>query len=135
MVVAVTHCKKGHSLIKINSCPIELVELEILRFKAYELILLLSHHRFADVDMRIRMMGGGHTSQIRLRRWKKCLKLTFGCCLGCGLATQSEEESALLLVKLGLAQRANTQVGCWLLKLTIQGIRNIGNPLVNSDHL
>ncbi|KAK0583577.1 hypothetical protein LWI29_038374 [Acer saccharum] len=75
--------------------------------------------------MRIRMMGGGHTSQIRLRRWKKCLKLTFGCCLGCGLAPQSEEESALLLVKLGLAQRANTQVGCWLLKLTIQGIRNI----------
>ncbi|KAJ7013491.1 hypothetical protein NC653_003229 [Populus alba x Populus x berolinensis] len=62
--VAVTHCKRGRGLIKINGSPIELVEPEILRFKAYEPILLLGRHRFAGVDMRIRVKGGGHTSQI-----------------------------------------------------------------------
>ncbi|KAK4742322.1 hypothetical protein SAY87_000323 [Trapa incisa] len=61
---AVTYCKRGRGLIKINGVPIELVEPEILRFKAYEPILLLGRHRFAGVDMRIRVKGGGHTSQI-----------------------------------------------------------------------
>ncbi|KAK9931092.1 hypothetical protein M0R45_018387 [Rubus argutus] len=64
MAVVVTYCKKGHNLIKINGCPIELVEPEILRFKAYKPIMLLRGHRFAGVDMRIRIKGGGHTSQI-----------------------------------------------------------------------
>ncbi|KAI3866289.1 hypothetical protein MKW98_007944 [Papaver atlanticum] len=62
--VAVTHCKKGRGLIKINGSPVELVELEILRFKAYEPILILGCQRFAGVDMRIRVRSGGHTSQI-----------------------------------------------------------------------
>ncbi|GMP48449.1 hypothetical protein CsSME_00015796 [Camellia sinensis var. sinensis] len=62
--VAVTYCKRGRGLIKINGCPIELVEPEILRYKAYEPILLLGRQRFAGVDMRIRVKGGGHTSQI-----------------------------------------------------------------------
>ncbi|KAG6425058.1 hypothetical protein SASPL_115481 [Salvia splendens] len=62
--VAVTHCKRGRGLIKINGKPIELVEPEILRYKAFEPILLLGRHRFAGVDMRIRVKGGGHTSQI-----------------------------------------------------------------------
>ncbi|KAF8404995.1 hypothetical protein HHK36_009890 [Tetracentron sinense] len=59
--VAVNHCKRGRGIIKINGCTIELVEPEILRFKAYEPI---GRHRFAGVDMRIRVRGGGHTSQI-----------------------------------------------------------------------
>lgn len=59
-----TYCKRGRGLIKINGCPIELVEPEILRFKAFEPILLLGKSRFAGVDMRIRVKGGGHTSQI-----------------------------------------------------------------------
>ncbi|XP_062028424.1 small ribosomal subunit protein uS9-like [Rosa rugosa] len=62
--VAVTYCKEGRGLIKINGCPIKLMEPEILRFKAYEPILLLGRHRFAGVDMRICVKGGGHTSQI-----------------------------------------------------------------------
>ena len=62
--VAVTYCKKGRGLIKINGCPIELVEPEILRFKAFEPVLLLGRQKFAGVDMRIRVKGGGHTSQI-----------------------------------------------------------------------
>ncbi|CAN1236524.1 40S ribosomal protein S16 [Linum grandiflorum] len=62
--VAVTHCKRGRGLIKLNGTPIELVEPEILRFKAVEPILLLGRQRFSGVDMRIRVKGGGHTSQI-----------------------------------------------------------------------
>nr|ABK22408.1 unknown [Picea sitchensis] len=62
--VAVTYCKRGRGLIKINGCPIELIEPEILRYKAFEPILLLGRQRFAGVDMRIRVKGGGHTSQI-----------------------------------------------------------------------
>merc|ERR1712037_1089388 len=62
--VAVSFCKRGRGLIKINGCPIELVEPEILRYKAFEPILLLGRQRFSGVDMRIRVKGGGHTSQI-----------------------------------------------------------------------
>ncbi|XP_039023119.1 calcium-transporting ATPase 1, endoplasmic reticulum-type-like [Hibiscus syriacus] len=62
--VVVTYCKRDRGLIKINGCPIELVEPERLRIKAVEPILLLGRHRFDGVDMRIRVKGGGHTSQI-----------------------------------------------------------------------
>ncbi|KAK8579016.1 hypothetical protein V6N13_142251 [Hibiscus sabdariffa] len=86
------------------------------------------------------------------KRWAKCLSLTFSCCGGCGLATQSEEDCANLLVKLGLARRANGQNGCWIqfhpitqafakrkecllaAKATVLGVRKIGNSLLNSDH-
>eukprot|EP00164_Ancoracysta_twista_P000313 GFYU01000434.1.p1 GENE.GFYU01000434.1~~GFYU01000434.1.p1 ORF type:complete len:143 (-),score=45.08 GFYU01000434.1:209-637(-) len=62
--VAVAHCKKGQGLVKINGYPIELVEPEILRYKVFEPILLLGRERFAGVDIRIRVKGGGYTSQI-----------------------------------------------------------------------
>ncbi|CAA2988518.1 40S ribosomal S16 [Olea europaea subsp. europaea] len=63
--VAVTHCKRGRGLIKINGVPIELVQPEILRYKAFEPILLLGRHRFAGVDMRIRIKGGGTLRDLR----------------------------------------------------------------------
>eukprot|EP00327_Prymnesium_parvum_P046121 CAMPEP_0205868300 /NCGR_PEP_ID=MMETSP1083-20121108/9419_1 /ASSEMBLY_ACC=CAM_ASM_000430 /TAXON_ID=97485 /ORGANISM="Prymnesium parvum, Strain Texoma1" /LENGTH=141 /DNA_ID=CAMNT_0053230441 /DNA_START=233 /DNA_END=659 /DNA_ORIENTATION=- len=56
--------KKGRGLIKINGCPIELVEPEVLRYKVFEPILLLGRERFANMDIRIRVKGGGYTSQI-----------------------------------------------------------------------
>jgi len=62
--VAVSYCKKGRGLIKINGCPIELVEPEVLRYKVFEPILLLGRDRFANVDIRIRVKGGGYTAQI-----------------------------------------------------------------------
>ncbi|RIA98489.1 ribosomal protein S5 domain 2-type protein [Glomus cerebriforme] len=61
---AVAHCKRGKGLIKINGSPIHLVEPEILRFKVYEPILLLGQEKFAGVDIRVRVKGGGHTSQV-----------------------------------------------------------------------
>merc|ERR1712048_1534690 len=59
-----SYCKKGRGLIKINGCPIELVEPEILRYKVFEPILLLGRERFMNVDIRIRVKGGGSISQI-----------------------------------------------------------------------
>eukprot|EP00163_Fabomonas_tropica_P008694 TRINITY_DN1842_c0_g1_i1.p1 TRINITY_DN1842_c0_g1~~TRINITY_DN1842_c0_g1_i1.p1 ORF type:complete len:144 (-),score=44.43 TRINITY_DN1842_c0_g1_i1:328-759(-) len=61
---AVAYCKNGRGLIKINGCPVELVTPEILRYKVFEPILLLGRQRFADVDIRVRVKGGGYTSQI-----------------------------------------------------------------------
>lgn len=62
--VAVAYCKRGRGLIKINGCPIELVEPEVLRYKVFEPILLLGSNRFSNVDIRVRVKGGGYTSQI-----------------------------------------------------------------------
>ena len=62
--IAVSYCKKGRGLIKINGCPIELVEPDLLRYKVFEPILLLGRERFANVDIRLRVKGGGYTSQI-----------------------------------------------------------------------
>ncbi|KAJ7969005.1 Tir-nbs resistance protein [Quillaja saponaria] len=91
----------------------------------------------------------------RFKKWTKCLSVACRCCSGC-LASQawkSEEESALVLVKLGLARKANTLAGCWIqfhpitqafskrkgglqcAKAAVQAVRKIGNPFVNLDHL
>ncbi|KAF7846456.1 hypothetical protein BT93_L4308 [Corymbia citriodora subsp. variegata] len=61
---AVAHCRKGKGLIKVNGQPLSLVQPEILRFKVYEPLLVVGLDNFADVDIRIRVSGGGHTSQI-----------------------------------------------------------------------
>nr|GEY92856.1 40S ribosomal protein S16 [Tanacetum cinerariifolium] len=62
--VAVTHCKAGRGLIKVNGVQIEHIQPKILRTKVYEPILLVGRSKYAGVDMRIRVKGGGHTSQI-----------------------------------------------------------------------
>ena len=62
--VAVAHCKPGKGLIKVNSCPLELLEPEALRIKAFEPVMLLGRSRFSSVDIRVRVKGGGHTAQI-----------------------------------------------------------------------
>lgn len=58
------HCKAGKGLIKVNGVPLELVEPEMLRLKAFEPLLVLGKQRFANLDIRVRVKGGGHTSQI-----------------------------------------------------------------------
>ena len=61
---AVAYCKEGCGLIKINGCPVELLQPEILRYKVYEPILLLGTQRFSGVDIRVRVRGGGYVSQV-----------------------------------------------------------------------
>jgi small subunit ribosomal protein S16e len=62
--VAVAFCKQGRGLIKINGCPIELVQPEMLRYKVFEPILLIGNDRFANVDIRVRVKGGGKIAQV-----------------------------------------------------------------------
>merc|ERR1711974_275290 len=62
--VAVAHCKKGKGLIKVNGCPIELIQPEILRYKVFEPVLIVGKERFNQVDIRLRVKGGGYTSRI-----------------------------------------------------------------------
>ncbi|KAI9226668.1 MAG: 40S ribosomal protein S16 [Piptocephalis tieghemiana] len=61
---AVAHCKRGKGLLKVNGTPVHLLQPEILRFKVYEPILILGEDKFSGVDIRVRVKGGGHTSQI-----------------------------------------------------------------------
>ncbi|XP_068642059.1 uncharacterized protein [Aristolochia californica] len=87
-------------------------------------------------------------------QWKTLLAKAFcsTCCL-VPQARRSESESALLLVKLGLARRSNRQSGGWIqfheitqifakrkgglpaAKATVHSVGKTGNPAVNSDHL
>ena len=61
---AVAHCKAGSGLIKVNGQPLNLVQPEILRFKVYEPLLIVGLDKFSQVDIRVRVSGGGHTSQV-----------------------------------------------------------------------
>lgn len=61
---AVAHVKAGKGLIKVNGKPITLVQPEILRFKVFEPLLVVGLDKFANVDIRLRVTGGGHTSQV-----------------------------------------------------------------------
>ncbi|XP_022143516.1 uncharacterized protein LOC111013389 [Momordica charantia] len=91
-----------------------------------------------------------------LKKWSKYLSLMFGCCSFCmaSQAWKSEEESALLLIKFGLARKANKQPGCWIqfhpitqvfakrkeglsaAKSIVQGVRkSSSNTMANLDHL
>merc|ERR1712168_1341966 len=58
------HCKRGNGLIKVNGRPLEMVEPATLQYKLLEPVLLLGKERFAGVDIRVRVKGGGHVAQI-----------------------------------------------------------------------
>ena len=61
---AIAICREGHGTIRVNGCPLALVEPEILRHKVFEPIRLIGADKFEHVDIRIRVRGGGHVSQI-----------------------------------------------------------------------
>ncbi|KAL2131580.1 hypothetical protein VTI74DRAFT_4877 [Chaetomium olivicolor] len=65
---AVARCVQGKGLIRVNGKPLKLFAPEILRAKLYEPILILGTDKFAEVDIRIRVAGGGHTSQVYATR-------------------------------------------------------------------
>lgn len=51
-------------MIRVNGQPIEHVEPELIRYKVLEPILLLGFQRFSQVDIRVRVRGGGYVAQI-----------------------------------------------------------------------
>lgn len=61
---ACAFAKQGRGLIKVNGQPIENIEPEQLRLKAFEPVLLLGQDKFDGLDIRIRVRGGGLTAQI-----------------------------------------------------------------------
>ncbi|KAK4193364.1 ribosomal protein S5 domain 2-type protein [Podospora australis] len=61
---AVARAVQGKGLIKVNGKPIKLFAAEILRAKLYEPILIIGHDKFANIDIRVKVAGGGHTSQV-----------------------------------------------------------------------
>lgn len=61
---AVANAKEGKGLIRVNGQPLSLVEPETLRWKIYEPLLVVGEDKFSTVDIRCRVSGGGHVSQI-----------------------------------------------------------------------
>ena len=61
---AVAVCQQGHGSIRVNGRPLHLVEPQVLRFKLEEPIYLLGRDKFAQVDIRIRVKGGGRIAQV-----------------------------------------------------------------------
>merc|ERR1712029_1058845 len=61
---AVAYCKRGKGLIRVNGKPLTEVEPKALQHKLLEPVLLLGQDRFADVDVRIRVKGGGRIAQV-----------------------------------------------------------------------
>jgi small subunit ribosomal protein S16e len=62
--VAVALVKAGRGQIRVNGMPLDLVNPPTLRIKVMEPVLLLGAERFSNIDVRVRVNGGGHTSQI-----------------------------------------------------------------------
>ncbi|MCV4690627.1 30S ribosomal protein S9, partial [Escherichia coli] len=48
----------------VNGRPLEMIEPRTLQYKLLEPVLLLGKERFAGVDIRVRVKGGGHVAQI-----------------------------------------------------------------------
>ncbi|KAF4651479.1 40S ribosomal protein S16 [Perkinsus olseni] len=62
--VAVALVSTGKGMIRVNGMPLDQVNPPTLRVKAMEPILLLGAERFQNIDVRVRVRGGGYTSQI-----------------------------------------------------------------------
>merc|ERR1719163_1668097 len=62
--VAVALVRTGKGNVRVNGCPIHTVKPDVLRVKVYEPLLLLGKDRWAKVDIRCRVKGGGFTAQI-----------------------------------------------------------------------
>jgi small subunit ribosomal protein S16e len=60
----VAFAKQGRGLIKVNGQPIENIEPEALRLKVFEPVLIIGQEKFSNLDIRIRVKGGGIVSQI-----------------------------------------------------------------------
>lgn len=61
---AVAYCTKGSGHIRVNGKALNLIEPESLRLKVFEPILLVGGNRFKDLNIRVRVKGGGQGAQI-----------------------------------------------------------------------
>ena len=61
---AVALCREGKGVLRVNGRPIDLITPDIMRSKLMEPILLLGLDRFKELDIRLRVRGGGYVSQV-----------------------------------------------------------------------
>ena len=61
---AVAYCCEGSGLIKLNGTPINQVSSETLRAKVLEPLMLIGEEAWGNLDIRVRVNGGGHVAQI-----------------------------------------------------------------------
>ena len=73
--IAVATCSTGRGTIRVNGKPLALLEPAALRIKVIEPLLLLGKEKFAELDIRVRVSGGGHVSQIYAIRLAICRAL------------------------------------------------------------
>eukprot|EP00483_Globobulimina_turgida_P000792 UN00793 len=62
--IAIALCGDGHGMIRVNGKPLDLIEPKPLRLKVYEPFLLVGKDKYQDLDIHIRVRGGGHVAQI-----------------------------------------------------------------------
>lgn len=51
-------------MVRVNGTPLDLIQPHILKLKLFEPFLLLGDEKFGDIDIRIRVKGGGQVSRI-----------------------------------------------------------------------
>ena len=56
---AVAICTNGNGSIRVNGKALSLIEPESMRLKVYEPILLVGGDKFKDMNIRVRVRGGG----------------------------------------------------------------------------
>lgn len=61
---AVATCTQGTGSIRVNGKALGLIEPESLRLKVFEPIFLVGGNKFKDVNIRVRVQGGGQSNQI-----------------------------------------------------------------------
>eukprot|EP01114_Cavostelium_apophysatum_P007509 TRINITY_DN19616_c0_g1_i1.p2 TRINITY_DN19616_c0_g1~~TRINITY_DN19616_c0_g1_i1.p2 ORF type:complete len:159 (+),score=35.23 TRINITY_DN19616_c0_g1_i1:42-479(+) len=66
--IAVSAVSKGKGLVKINGSPIEVIQPMILRHKLWEPILLVGAGKFQNIDIRVKVRGGGTVAKIYAAR-------------------------------------------------------------------
>jgi small subunit ribosomal protein S16e len=74
------------SLCVLSGIPLELIKPEALGAKVFEPLLLLGKQRWGFLDIRLRVKGGGHVSQVygEQDQWQRCKGggVSAGCCGG-----------------------------------------------------
>lgn len=91
---------------RVNGTPLELVEPATLRLKTFEPILLLGRECFSDLDIRIRVRGGGHVAQVYAIRQALAKavvafhqKCAYARCPGAPMACAGRGVRAMMLLK------------------------------------
>lgn len=69
--------------------PLELMETELLRHKVFEPVMLMGRDKYSQLDIRVRVKGGGHVAQAYAIRqalakalvayYQKCVQLVVTC--------------------------------------------------------